>query len=204
MSTCTGSQVVPPTTGEPHFLPETSATNKDDALSIRDYCVYITRGTSTMIAVLSITLLMILFFLAVSLPETTTENTVIEPFNMTAVLTLDPSEVQQVKFEPDMNNSKFAVTFYDDTCSDIETERQSVNYTRSLNVTSKVYQLDTFHLIGDSTIFSLISSPELEGLSTCIAQSKSTYSATTPSTTTSFPLDKVVKLYPSVSLQLHH
>ena len=87
--------------------------------------------------------------------------------NVALLLTLKPSDVDQVTFIETEDN--IAALLYDIECSDIETERYLLDYTKSLDVTEQQYRIDEFYLVKNSTIHYLFTTPETQNSSSCVA-----------------------------------
>ena len=107
-------------------------------------------------------------FLLVALRDTTGD-IVLGSSDVMRVLALDPSDLSGITFNRDKGSPGFAVTFYNASCSDIEIERQVLNFTRTLNATSGSYGLDDFYLVKDSFIHWFFLAHDLQYPSTCVA-----------------------------------
>ena len=88
--------------------------------------------------------------------------------NATLLLTLNPTDVDQVTFSG--TEDTFTAVFYESKCSDIKTETYLLNYTRSLYVTEQQYGIDTFYFVKNSIIHYRFTASEIHTSSSCVAR----------------------------------
>ena len=88
--------------------------------------------------------------------------------NVTLLLTLNPSDIDQVTFSG--TEDTFTAVFYESECSDVATEGQLLNYTRSLDVTEQQYRIDEFYFVKNSLLRSSLTAPEIQNSSSCVAR----------------------------------
>ena len=102
-----------------------------------------------------------------TLPDLPSGSVVLGTTNATLLLILDPTNLDQVTFSETEDN--FTTLFYDMKCSDVETERYLLDYTRFLDVTEQQYRIDEFYLVKNSTIYYLFTTLETQNSSSCVA-----------------------------------
>ena len=122
---------------------------------------------SFILTAVTLTLLVIVLILSYTLPNLPNGSVVLGTTDVTLLLTLNPTDLDQITFNQTADN--FKALFYDMKCSDIETERYLLDYTRFLDVTEQQYRIDEFYLVKNSTIHYLFTTPETQNSSSCVA-----------------------------------
>ena len=105
--------------------------------------------------------------LAFTLPNLPGGSVVLGTTNATLLLTLSPSDHDQVTFSETEDN--FTTLFYDMKCSYVETERYLLDYTRFLDVTEQQYRIDEFYLVKNTTIYYVFTTLETQNSFSCVA-----------------------------------
>ena len=122
-------------------------------------------GLSTAVAITTV----LLIYVSMTLSDYT-GSIMLGSSDVMQILTFDPTDVSEVTFYQDMGSPGFAVTFYNVSCSAVATQRQLLNYTRTLNATSQMYSLADIYLVEGSIITWSFLSQDLKYSSTCVAK----------------------------------
>ena len=96
-------------------------------------------------------------------------NIVLGTSDVRLLLTLNALDIHQVTLTLNGTEDNFTAVFYQSECSDIETERQSINRTKFLAVMEQQYRIDELYLIKHSVIQYFFTAPELQDSSSCVA-----------------------------------
>ena len=85
--------------------------------------------------------------------------------NVTQLLTFNPSDIVRVAF-----NGTEPATLYRSKCTDVKTQRHSLNYARSLDVNGEQHRIDEFYFVKNSSVYYNFSVPEMQDLNGCVAK----------------------------------
>ena len=123
---------------------------------------------SFIVTAVTLTLLVIIVLIPHTLSNLPNGSVVLGTTNATLLLTLNPTDLDQITFSG--TEDGFTALFYDSECSDIETERYLLDYTKSLDITEQqLYRIDEFYLVKNSSIRYLFTTSEIQNSSSCVA-----------------------------------